>query len=53
MKDEAIERITAMCCLTILISLAVSQGIDGVLLATGIAGISGLGGYIIKAKREG
>lgn len=37
--------ITAIICITALLALALYRDIDGVLLAAGIAGITGLAGY--------
>lgn len=43
--------ITALICITTLVSIALLKGIDGVLAATAIASIAGLGGYTF-AKRK-
>ena len=42
--------IIAILCITALEIVAISQGLDGALLAGSIAIIAGLGGYAVKRK---
>jgi len=44
--------IIAIICITGLIALAIANGINGALLASGLAIIGGLGGYEIKVLQE-
>lgn len=46
---DLIITIVAICSIVYLISYALSLEIDGAILATGIAAISGLGGYFGKS----
>ncbi len=47
---EAAKPIVAMVCLTIVGSIALVLGIDGMLLAAIVGGVGALGGYTLKAK---
>lgn len=42
--------IVAMICITALLIIALLKGIDGVLLASGMAALTGLGGYELHKK---
>jgi len=44
--------IIAMLCITALLVVALAQGIDGALLASGFTIIGGLGGYEIKVLSD-
>lgn len=45
--------ITAIICITILLAIALFRGIDGVALASGVAVIAGLGGFVAgKVKKS-
>jgi len=44
--------ITSIICITILLVVAVLKGIDGVLLASDLALIGGLGGYAVAKKKK-
>lgn len=43
--------IVAIICITILLGIALWQGINGALLSTGVALIAGLGGYAIAKSQ--
>jgi len=47
-----IATIVAILCITALEIIAITQGINGTLLAGSIAIIAGLGGYAVKVKRK-
>ena len=47
MKDLAIQSCVAMGCITILVTVALLKGIDGILLAGSVATIAGLGGFVV------
>ncbi len=42
----------AIVCIAGLVAFALSQGIDGAVMSSGIALIAGIGGYTVKAIRE-
>lgn len=42
----------SMVCITVLLTAALFQGINGVLLAGGIAALAGLGGYEVGKHRK-
>lgn len=44
--------ITATLCITILLAIALFRGIDGLLLASGISAIVGLGGYFLGRSQK-
>lgn len=50
MKEATIKAVTAMGCVTVLVVAALSQGIDGVVLGTGLGILSALGGYYSGKK---
>jgi len=43
--------IISIICITILLAIALIKGIDGILLAAGLASITGLGGFIAGKKK--
>jgi len=43
--------IVALICVTALLAFALYQGIDGALLAGGVAVLAGLGGYVAPHKK--
>lgn len=45
--------IVAIICITLLLGIALWQGINGVLLSSGIALIAGLGGYAVAKSKQG
>jgi hypothetical protein len=47
MAKRRLETLTAMICITVLESIALIKGIDGMFLSTAIAVIAGLGGFFI------
>ena len=47
-SDETIIKVTAIICLTIICSIALTKGIDSTLIATVSAIIGGIAGYTIK-----
>lgn len=51
-KDEieAAKPIVAMICATIITTIALYLGINGLVLAGGLGVVSGLGGYTLKSK---
>ena len=48
----AVNSIIAILAITAILIVALANDINGVLLATGISAIAGLGGYIIGTKRK-
>lgn len=52
MDDNTIKALAAMGCITVLEAIALSLGIDGVLLATAVGALAGIAGYEIKAWRN-
>jgi len=52
MQHNTIITITSMLCITALVTIALCRGIDGILLATAIALLSGLGGYTAGVRKK-
>jgi len=52
MIEHTIKVVTAIICITALEAIALSQGINGLLLTLAIGAIAGLGGYEIKNLRD-
>lgn len=51
-KGVAIQAITSMLCITVLMIVALVNDINGVLLAGGVALLAGLGGYAVKTVKD-
>jgi len=49
MRDSAVVTVVAIICIAIVECVALTQGIDSVLLGLAVAAISGLGGYKLKS----
>lgn len=52
MVKKMVTAIVSMSCLTVLESIALLTGVDGVIFVTVIGAIAGLGGYLIGKKEE-
>lgn len=52
MKDETMKSIAAMGCITAMVLVGLMNGIDGVLLGSGLGLLSGLGGYFAAQRKE-
>lgn len=50
MEDNTIKAVFAMTCITALMSIALTVGINGALLAAVVGALSGLGGFAIGKK---
>lgn len=49
MHDSAVVTVVAIICIAVVECVALTQGIDSVLLGLAVAAISGLGGYKLKS----
>lgn len=45
--------IVAIICITLLLGIALWQGVNGALLSSGVAVIAGLGGYAVAKSKHG
>ena len=52
MIENTIKVVVAMICITALEMVAMSQGINGVMLSLTIAALAGLGGYEVKNVKD-